>query len=654
MKAGLSVDHSVREEAEKALGKYPFFAMARMMVAKAATKAGDPRAQGLRFLAALYAPHRQYYAFFIEDRVRPMVAPPPRIGGQEGEAPRQTPSKQEDTPSSSDEPGPAQAMPFSPAYLPRLQGQLKARLHLYRGLSQRLRQAIRLPPLPPPAILANEPSAQIPVSPEPAPHPAESELSMRAEPISSLPPEVEPSPVPHRLSPFLLTLQFELSDKPSTPKADAMPAASEEDALAASPPLSEASGAATAPAAVESSESEAASVSEEGLPGPSEGSATAAPSLHLETSGGVAPAEPELSSPAVGPSESEAASVSEEGLPGPSEGSATAAPSLHLETSGGVAPAEPELSSPAVEPSESEAAPVSGKARPEPISAFTRPYVPLENPEAPVSPSASASQTPAEPTAPEPISAFTRPYIPLENPEAPVAPSKIQPPAQEQSGRESPPGIFHSEHPIRLIILPEFDPEASIHLKVPEPGPAPSEEPAQSVTPSAPTPLGSVASSPEEATHGAPTLPPAWQSFLSEIERPLSQVAQEALPQTPHTLEKLRQAFIRYLLQARKERRVVQEPPPPSTAIEEVLRLLETFQPKGEETPSPPPLMSVPESEAPPPPPPIYTETMARLCWGQGDLPLAIEIYEKLKARHPEKAAYYEAQIMRIQRGEQP
>ena len=605
MKAGLSVDHSVREEAEKALGKYPFFAMARMMVAKAATKEGDPRAQGLRFLAALYAPHRQYYAFFIGDRVRPMVAPPPRVGGQEGEAPRQTHSKREDTPSSSDEPGPAQAMPFSPAYLPRLQGQLRARLHLYRGLSQRLRQAIRLPPLPPPAILANEPSAQIPVSPKPAPHPAESESSITAEPISSLPPEVELSSVPHRLSPFLLTLQFELSDKPPTPKADAMPAASEEDALAASPPLSEASGAATAPAAVESSESEAASVSEERLPGPSEGSDTAAPSLHLETSGGVAPAEPELSSPAV-------------------------------------------------EPSESEAAPVSGEARPEPISAFTRPYVPLENPEAPVSPSASASQTPAEPTAPEPISAFTKPYTPLENPEAPVAPSKIQPPTQEQSGRELPPEIFHSEHPIRLITLPEFDPEASIHLKVPEPGPVPSEEPVQSVTPSAPTPLGSVASSPEEATHGAPTLPPAWQSFLSEIERPLSQVAQEALPQTPHTLEKLRQAFIRYLLQARKERRVVQEPPPPSTAIEEVLRLLETFQPKGEETPSPPPLMSVPESEAPPPPPPIYTETMARLCWGQGDLSLAIEIYEKLKARHPEKAAYYEAQIMRIQRGEQP
>lgn len=605
MKAGLSVDHSVREEAEKALGKYPFFAMARMMVAKAATKEGDPRAQGLRFLAALYAPHRQYYAFFIGDRVRPMVAPPPRVGGQEGEAPRQTHSKQEDTPSSSDEPGPAQAMPFSPAYLPRLQGQLRARLHLYRGLSQRLRQAIRLPPLPPPAILANEPSAQIPVSPKPAPHPADFELSITAEPISSLPPEVELSPAPHRLSPFLLTLQFELSDKPPTPKADAMPAASEEGALAASPPLSEASGTATAPAAVESSEFEATPVSEERLSGSSEGSATAAPSLHLETSGGVAPAEPELSSPAV-------------------------------------------------EPSESEAAPVSGEARPEPISAFTRPYVPLENPEAPVSPSASASQTPAEPTAPEPVSAFTRPYIPLENPEAPVAPSKVQPPTQEQSGRELPPGIFHSEHPIRLITLPEFDPEASIHLKVPEPGPAPSEEPVQSVTPSAPTPLGSVASSPEEATHGAPTLPPAWQSFLSEIERPLSQVAQEALPQTPHTLEKLRQAFIRYLLQARKERRVVQEPPPPSTAIEEVLRLLETFQPKGEETLSPPPLMSVPESEAPPPPPPIYTETMARLCWGQGDLPLAIEIYEKLKARHPEKAAYYEAQIMRIQRGEQP
>ncbi len=560
MKAGLSVEHAVREEAEKVLGKYPFFAMARMMVAKTATKEGDPRAQGLRFLAALYAPHRQYYAFFIGDRVRPMVAPPPRVGGQEGEAPRQTPSKQEEAPSSSDEPGPVEAMPFSPAYLPRLQGQLRARLHLYRGLSQRLRQAIRLPPLAPlpivsetpPAVSVGEPSLQTPVSPAPASHLAELETNIPGEPTSSPPPEVEPSAALHRLSPFLLTLQFELSDKPPTPKAGSVSAPSEESVSAVSSPL-------------------------------------------LEASGEVAPAPP------------------------------------------------------AVEPMESETASVSGEALSEPISAFTRPYVPLEDPEAPVSP--SAAQTPAKSTTPEPISAFTRPYAPLENPDAPVAPSKIQPLTQEQSGRELPSDIFHSDHPIRLIVLPEFDPEASVHLKVPEPGPAPSEE---VVRPATPTPLGAEASSLEEASSEAPTLPPSWQSFLSEIEQPLVQVAQEALSQTTHTLEKLRQAFIRYLLQARRERRVVQEPPPPSTAIEEVLRLLETFQPKGQESPSSPPLMSVPEREAMAAPPPIYTETMARLCWSQGDLPLAIEIYQKLKARHPEKAAYYEAQIARIQRGEQP
>ncbi len=604
MKAGLSVEHSVREEAEKALGKYPFFAMARMMVAKTATKQGDPRAQGLRFLAALYAPHRQYYAFFIGDRVRPIVGPPPRIGGQEGEAPRQTPSKQEEAPSSSDEPGPVEAMPFSPAYLPRLQGRLKARLHLYRGLSQRLRQAIRLPPLAPspivsetpPAVSVGEPSLQTPVSPAPASHLAELETNIPGEPMASPPPEVEPSAALHRLSPFLLTLQFELSDKPPTPQAGSISAPAQESTLAAPSPL-------------------------------------------LEASGEVAPAPPAMES-----IESEAVSVSGEVVPEPSEGGASLPPLPLLEASGEVEPAPP-----AMESIESEAASVSGEALSEPISAFTRPYVPLENPEAPVSP--SAAQTPAKSTAPEPISAFTRPHAPLEDPNAPVAPSKIQPLTQEQSGRELPSEIFHSDHPIRLIVLPEFDPEASVHLKVPEPGPAPSEEMVRPVTP---TPLEAGASSLGGASSEAPTLPPSWQSFLSEIEQPLVQVAQEALSQTAHTLEKLRQAFIRYLLQARKERRVVQEPPPPSTAIEEVLRLLETFQPKGQESPSPPPLMSVPEREAMAAPPPIYTETMARLCWSQGDLPLAIEIYQKLKARHPEKAAYYEAQIARIQRGEQP
>ncbi len=624
MKAGLSLEKAVREEIEQALAKYPFFAMARMMVAKVATKEGDPRAPGLRFLASLYAPHRQYYAFFMGDRVRPIVSPPPRMGGQEVQTPREPSSKQEGTPSSGEEPGPADPMPFAPEYLPKLQGKLKAKVYLYRGLSERLRQAIRLPPLvaePPQESLESvvPPPGDIPASqtlgetrPSESPSPPLSSEEMPRLPPSDeestpqtqipsaelptphhpLPTETPESPPPAKLSPLLLTLQFELPEKPPYPP---FPDKEPPTEVSPIPP--------SAPEAL------------------------------------TAPAEPLLSSSAA----SESVVSSE---------------------------AQTSSSSEVVESTPPE------KGLVEPISAFTKPYVPLENPEAPVTLSGasgsvvSEAQTPSsseaeESTSPkaglvEPISAFTKPYVPLENPDAPVAPSKART-APEESGAKSTsslsPELFRSEYPIRLILLPDFDPEGSVHLSVPEP--APLEEPPSSPSSEASKPISpsaeSVSAEPS-ALSASKRLSPSWQSFLSEIEKPLAQVAQEAFSQAPQTLEKLRQAFIRYLLEARKERRLPQEPPPPSpsTAIEEVLRLLETFQPKGLEAASAPPIVGVPESEPPVSPPPIYTETMARLCWSQGDLPLAIEIYEKLKAKFPEKAAYYQAQIERIQRGERP
>jgi hypothetical protein len=624
MKAGLSLEKAVREEIEQALAKYPFFAMARMMVAKVATKEGDPRAQGLRFLASLYAPHRQYYAFFMGDRVRPIVSPPPRMGGQEVQTPREPSSKQEGTPSSSDEPGPADPMPFAPEYLPKLQGKLKAKIYLYRGLSERLRQAIRLPPLvaeplheslesvaPPPGDIPasqtlGETRLSAPLSPPLRPEemprlpPSDEETAPQTQSLSAdlptlplpLPTEIPESPPPSKLSPLLLTLQFELPEKPpQTPFSDKEPPTE----VSPIPP--------SAPEAL------------------------------------TAPGESVLSSSAGSESV-----VSEAQAPSPSEAAESTPPKA-----GWV----------------------------EPISAFTKPYVPLENPDAPVAPSAasgsvvSEAQTPspsevAESTPPkagwvEPISAFTKPYVPLENPDAPVAPSKARATLEDEESTGGEPTssvareLFQSEHPIRLILLPEFDPEGSVHLSVPEPAPleepppSPSSEVSKPISP----PAESLSAEPS-ALSASKSLSPAWQSFLSEIEKPLAQVAQEAFPHAPQTLERLRQAFIRYLLEARKERRLPQEPPPPSTAIEEVLRLLETFQPKGPEAVSAPLLIGVPESEPPVSPPPIYTETMARLCWSQGDLPLAIEIYEKLKAKFPEKAAYYQAQIERIQRGERP
>jgi len=571
MKAGLSLEKAIREEIEQALAKYPFFAMARMMVAKVATKEGDPRAPGLRFLASLYAPHRQYYAFFMGDRVRPIVSPPPRMGGQEVQTPREPSSKQEGTPSSSEEPGPADPMPFAPEYLPKLQGKLKAKVYLYRGLSERLRQAIRLPPLiaeppqeslesvvPPPGdIPASQTLGETRPSEPPSPPlrseemprlpPSDEETAPQTQSLSAglptlhLPPptEIPASPPPTKLSPLLLTLQFELPEKPpQTPFSDKEP---------------------------------------------------------------------------------------------PTEVSS-------------------------IPPSAPEALTASGESV---LSSFVALESVVSEAQTP-SPSEAAESTPPERGLVEPISAFTRPYVPLENPDAPVAPSKART-APEESGAKPTssltPELFQSESPIRLILLPDFDPEGSVHLSVPEP--APLEEPPSSPSSEASKPISPPAESVSvepSALSASKRLSPSWQSFLSEIEKPLAQVAQEAFSQAPQALEKLRQAFIRYLLEARKERRLPQEPPPPSpsTAIEEVLRLLETFQPKGLEAVSAPPIVGVPESEPPVSPPPIYTETMARLCWSQGDLPLAIEIYEKLKAKFPEKAAYYQAQIERIQRGERP
>ncbi len=621
MKAGLSLEKAVREEIEQALAKYPFFAMARMMVAKVATKEGDPRAQGLRFLASLYAPHRQYYAFFMGDRVRPIVSPPPRMGGQEVQTPREPSSKQEGTPSSSDEPGPADPMPFAPEYLPKLQGKLKAKVYLYRGLSERLRQAIRLPPLvaePPQESLESvvPPSGDIPASQtlgetrpsEPPSPPLRSEEMPRLPPSDEetapqtqslsadlstlhlpLPAEIPESPPPAKLSPLLLTLQFELPEKPPQPP---FPDKEPPTEVSPIPP--------SAPEAL------------------------------------TAPGESVLSSSAGSESV-----VSEAQAPSPSEGAESTPPETGLV---------------------------------EPISAFTKSYVPLENPDAPValsagsesvvseaqapSPSEAVESTPPEKGHVEPISAFTKPYVPLENPDAPVAPSKARTASEESGAKPTSsltPELFQSEYPIRLILLPDFDPEGSVHLSVPEPAPLeePSSSPSSEVSKPISPPAESVSAEPS-ALSASKRLSPAWQSFLSEIEKPLAQVAQEAFPHAPQILERLRHAFIRYLLEARKERRLPQEPPPPSTAIEEVLRLLETFQPKGPEAGSAPPIVGVPESEPPVSPPPIYTETMARLCWSQGDLPLAIEIYEKLKAKFPEKAAYYQAQIERIQRGERP
>ncbi|MCS7189860.1 MAG: hypothetical protein RMJ66_08340, partial [Bacteroidia bacterium] len=152
MKVGTGLDEVHRQQIEAALEKYPFFALGRMMVAKIATKLGDSRAPQLRFLASLYAPARQHYAFFMEERLRPRVPPPPRIGSPTKESSAPPPSsKAQEEPSPKEEPEPAE-MPFSPAFWPPLQGWIAARQVLYIPLANHIRKQLRwefITPSPP-------------------------------------------------------------------------------------------------------------------------------------------------------------------------------------------------------------------------------------------------------------------------------------------------------------------------------------------------------------------------------------------------------------------------------------------------------------------------------------------------------------------------
>jgi len=117
----------------------------------------------------------------------------------------------------------------------------------------------------------------------------------------------------------------------------------------------------------------------------------------------------------------------------------------------------------------------------------------------------------------------------------------------------------------------------------------------------------------------------------------------------------LRREFIRRLLAQRPA-----HSPPANVSAEEnlidlLLRKIETFHPQPtsaveREVPD----LTIPGWETPAPTPKVYTETMARLYWSQGDAVRAIQVYEGLIQKHPENAEYYRQQIARIRSGEMP
>jgi len=230
-------------------------------------------------------------------------------------------------------------------------------------------------------------------------------------------------------------------------------------------------------------------------------------------------------------------------------------------------------------------------------------------------------------------------FVPLENPEARI---HLDSPSSEE--------LYSSESPIRPFVPLDIDMQASIHLPVPEP--AESSETSSSFVKPPPTEEQKTKLPPETGPQQPPFLiQKGWQSFLAELQQ--MPLPSEKPLTARNELENLRRQYIKRLLEKRVIRPIAPPKPEPNSLIDRILEKLESF-------PKPPPSeegtveLSVPTWEPTPKAPRIYTETMARLYWSQGDLARAIEVYETLCQRHPEKATYYRSQIERIRAGEPP
>lgn len=599
MKAGALLDEAHLKEVEGAIAKYPFFAMGRAMAAKVATKLGDPRAQSLRFLASLYAPSRQHYAFFLEERMRPRVPPPPRLSptGREGHTPSTASAeKREEKSSANDEPGPAD-MPYSKAFWPPLHGWVAARQTIYSGIGNRIRTQIA-------DWLHAASAASLSQSSSP-PISSASLLSERAEEVTSSlipsPSEVASPPPP----------------MPSEPS-----------------PLEELS----APIHERTSESE------EGV---------ASPALLMKRLKGIPLKHAFAFSPL------HIAAFLQFELPLKTEkpsNSASLTESLSIEGAEVPAAVLPAPAAGEPLPTESPSVVFSPDLREQ----FSRSFIPLEEVEASIhlpTPGATepAMSIEAATGAVLPSESLSEEqYTPSEAAEASthmqasevgdeISASPVQKTVSFSESSASAPQTYVSESPLRNFIPLEIDVEASIHLPVPEPTESEFE-----FIPSSP-PAKVPSSTPQENL-----LTEAWQFFLKDLQKKEAPLAEASPASVGKELENLRREFIRQLLQ----RRVLSVHPSSGESeeslIDKLLRKLETLP----QTPSVPeadvPTLTIPSLEVGESSPRVYTETMAKLYWTQGDLSKAIEVYEGLIQRHPEKAEYYQGQIKRIRAGEQP
>ncbi|MDW8416747.1 MAG: hypothetical protein RML92_04255 [Bacteroidia bacterium] len=694
MKAGTALDEIHQKELASVLEKYPFFAMGRMMMAKVATKLGDSRAQQLRFLGALYAPSRQHYAFFLEEKMRPRVAPPPRItgAGREPQTPPVRSEQKDEKAPSSEEPGPAE-MPYSEAFLPPLQGWIAARQVLYAKAGQRIRSQLRIasipaveniippsaegpPSLSPPATQvdipaahADIPSEYIQTPPTDVAEPQAPIVTSPEEPKEPLQPE---TPFPSDFPPTHLT-----STEPATiaePVAETTFSSTEavrrEGVSATREP----------PSASHLSHSRPTKVTESTSNQPLTFSPLGVSSiLQIELPLGKHPKSPphisdtseatalhgHLPELALHPpsTASNTSSIEERSSASPEKSSTLAEeliqPSQHQYESSdtfssdvsprdSISDAQPGADTPTVIPSgreEVQVSPLSEISADELREQFHRTYIPLESVSAPIHLPSQPPDSPIQPTSADQVvgaelrEQFLREYIPLDDADKPLRLSPTEaayPPTPENTP-------FKSESPIRAFIPFDIDLEASVHLPVPNP------ESADSLPIFTPTSQAEAPPPPQDIKPKA-----SWESFLAELQKEIPLPDSKSSLATKE-LENLRHEFIRRLLARRLVHPHLATPTQENNLIDRLISKLSALQ-----SHTPPsverevPELSIPNWEPVPSGPRVYTETMARLHWSQGDIVRAIEIYEALSQKHPEKAAYYHQQIARIRSGEMP
>lgn len=737
MKAGTELTAENRKLVEAALEKYPYFSLGRMMLAKLATHLKDEHAAYYRFLGSLYAPSRQHYAFFLEEKLRPRVASPPRLGAAMGREPQASssssaPSREEEP--SADESG-SESMPFSSAFWPPLQGWIAAHRILYKGLTPKIiaqlhRYAESLYSSAPsaPQVIEAEASAvpaavepEIPSSPSSEePSVVEAQLPAPQEPVKTFVPQLEAAPKEESIEPPPSVVSDEAEVTASLSAnlpPNSISIAEEKVEQVSSTPLE------TEQKRIQDIDETTFELGRVMFPKEKESELPLPPLLVWTLLQFELPAGKGLASPlpekAPAPSETPsvptelASAVSEQVQPtvqialaeekSPSAEAEVVAASIQTqapepsapESTGGLhrqdIPLEETMASVHLTSGGSGAVPESSplsSAEP-PTGGLLRAYIPLEHPERSIHLTAEVSspqegtppvQLQGQPQAPSsaepPTGGLLGKYIPLEETMRSLAASTEKPtsPSTEEASSG---GLLRRYIPLEETIA-SLEAERH-HLSS---TPIQAETPAVALgPPSAPTEAASPAESlvgesslrqfvpletndtgsihllvPKESqkTDISAVFPEGWRSFLKELE-----VDASASPPKSATfsqeLEHIRRQFIKKLLEERAIRPHVPPVPLQPTLIDRVIEKLQTFPRSGSAVvESEVPELSAPVRENIPTAPRIYTETMAKLYWSQGDLSRAIQIYEALIAKNPAKAQYYREQIAKIQAGEMP